>query len=130
MNKTGTSGERASLITANPRIVRSAIKIIIDSVKETFFFFIFIFLQIKNPVDLSQRDDNSRGTTHSFKHKYLNLYQMVTVLNFSEQHYNDVFRQTLPVWFAATTSSLNAEQSCYFSFLVEQYDSKIKKVCQ
>ena len=52
MNKTGTSGERASLITANPRIVRSAIKIIIDSVKETFFFFIFIFLQIKNPVDL------------------------------------------------------------------------------
>ncbi|MCT7880571.1 MAG: hypothetical protein N4P84_03300, partial [Lactobacillus crispatus] len=67
---------------------------------------------------------------HSFKHKNLNLYQMVTVLNFSEQHYNDVFRQTLPVWFAATTSSLNAEQSCYFSFLVEQYDSKIKKVCQ
>ena len=40
------------MITANPRIVRSAIKIIIDSVKETFFFFIFIFLQIKNPVDL------------------------------------------------------------------------------
>ncbi len=52
---------------------------------------------------------------------------MVTVLNFSEQHYNDVFRQALPAWFAATTSSLNAEQSCYFSFLVEQYDSKIKK---
>lgn len=51
---------------------------------------------------------------------------MVTVLNFSEQHYNDVFRQALPAWFAATTSSLNAEQSCYFSFLVEQYDSRLK----
>ena len=40
VNKTGTSGERLNLITAMPRIANRAIRIMIDSVKEIFSFFI------------------------------------------------------------------------------------------
>ncbi|KRL21046.1 hypothetical protein FC37_GL001526 [Lactobacillus gallinarum DSM 10532 = JCM 2011] len=42
VNKTGTSGDKPNLITEIPKIANKAMRIIIDSVKETFCFFIFI----------------------------------------------------------------------------------------